>query len=92
MPLVESIFFEIHGSELKPDPAEIAGQAAKICKPHRVFFFGISEHSLDGFLAALIKIAQRWSMSVILDKLKVVCPDVLVNGFDVLLVFGTLGS
>ena len=90
MPFMESIFFEIHGSELKPDPAEIAGQAAKICKPHRTFFFGISEHSLDGFLAALIKIAQWRSVPVILDKLKVVRPDVLVNNLDVLLVLSTL--
>ena len=90
MPLVESIFFEIHGSELKPDPAEIAGQAAKICKPHRVFFFGISEHSFDGFFAALIKITQGRSVPVVFDKLKVVCPYVLVNGFDVLSVLGTL--
>ena len=89
MPHVESIFFEIHGSEFKPDPAEIASQAAKICKPHGVFFFGICKHAFDGFLAALIKITQGQSVPVVFDKLKVVCPYVLVNGFDVLLVLGT---
>ena len=90
MPLVEGIFFEIHSSELKPDPAEIASQAAKICKPHCVFFFGICEHALDGFLAAFVKITQGRSVPVILDKLKVVRSDVLVNHLDVLLVFSTL--
>ena len=90
MPLVEGIFFEIHGSELKPDPAEIAGQAAKICKAHSAFFFSVSEHTFYGFLAAFVKITQRRSVAVVLNKLEVVCPDVLVNNLDVLLVFSTL--
>ena len=58
MPLVDGIFFKIHGSKLKPDPSEITGQAAKICKSHRVFFFGVSEDMLDHFLAMFIKFAQ----------------------------------
>ena len=90
MPHVESIFFEIHGSEFKPDPAEIASQAAKICKPHSVFFFGICKHAFDGFLAAFIKLAQVRSVPVVLDKLKVVCPDMLFNSFDAISVFRTL--
>ena len=90
MPLVEGIFFEIQGSELKPDPAKVASQAAKICKSHRAFFFSVGEHTFDGFLAAFIKITQVWSVAVVLDKLKVVCPDVLVNNLDALLVFSTL--
>lgn len=54
MPLVEGIFFEIHGSELKPDPAEITSQAFKICKSHRAFFLSVSEHALYRFLAVFV--------------------------------------
>lgn len=57
MPLMDGIFFEIHGSKLKPDPSEIASQAAKICKSHRAFFFGVGEYTLDRFLAVFIKFA-----------------------------------
>ena len=57
MPIVDGIFFEIQGSKLKPDPSEISSQAAKICKPHRAFFFCVGEHTLDRFLAVLVKFA-----------------------------------
>ena len=91
MPLVEGKFFEIHGSKLKPDPSEISSQAAKICKPHRAFFFSVGEHTLDRFLAMFIKFAQRRRVSIILNKLKVVSPDVLLNGFHAVTAFGAFG-
>jgi len=81
MPLVESIFFEIHGNEFKPDPTEISGQAAKMCKPHRAFFLCIGEHTLYSFFAVLVNCANVWGVSIILNKFKIVCPDVLFNGF-----------
>ena len=92
MPLVDGIFFEIHGSELKPDPANITSQAFKICKPHSTFFLGVSEHTLNSFLAVFVKLAQGRSVPVVLDKLEVVRPNVLFNGFYAVFVFGALVS
>ncbi len=92
MPLVEGIFFEIHGSKLKPDPSEISGQAAKMCKPHCAFFLCVGEHTLYSFFASVVKISEFRRVSVVLNKFKVICPDVLFNGFYAVFVFGTLES
>lgn len=88
MPLVNGIFFKIHGNELKPDLAEITSQALKICKPHSAFFFGLGKHSLHSFLAAFVKLAQVWRVPVVFDKLKVVAPNVLLNDFYAVSAFG----
>ena len=87
MPLLEGIFFEIHGSELKPDPVEIASQAARICKPHRVFFFGIGEHSLYGFLTVFIKFTQGRSVPIVFNKFKPFCEAMVCYISVVLLLF-----
>ena len=92
MPLVDGIFFEGHGSKLKPDPAEIASQAFKICKPHSAFFLSVGEHSLNCFLAMFVKLTQWRGVSVILNNLKIVCPNVLFNGFYAIFVFSAFKS
>ena len=38
-----------------------------------------------------VRSAQKWCVTIVLDKLKVVCPNVLFNGFYVVLVFGAFG-
>lgn len=91
MPLVEGIFFEIHGNKLKPDPSEIASQAAKIFKPHCAFFFCVGEHPLNRFLAQILKFSQRRRVSVILNKFKIINPNVLFNDFYAVSDFGTFG-
>ena len=91
MPLVKGIFFEIHGSKFKPDSSEIASQAAKICKSHRAFFFSVCEHTLDRFLAQLIKFTQRRCVAAVLSKFEVVRPNVLFNGFHAVTAFGAFG-
>lgn len=92
MPLVDGIFFEIHGSELKPDPASITSQAFKIRKSHSAFFFSVSEHTLNSFLAVLVKLAQGQSVPVVLNKLEVIRPNMFFNGFYAVFVFGALVS
>ena len=91
MPLVDGIFFEIHGSELKPDPTKITSQAFKICKSHSAFFFSVSELTLNSFLAVLVKLAQGRSVPVVLDKLKVIRPNMLFNGFYAVFAISAFG-
>ena len=89
MPFVEGIFFEIHGNKLKPDPAKVASQAAKICKSHRAFFLSrLRTHSLS-FICGAIKLAKRRCVSVVFYKFEIVRPNVFLNGFDAVFAFGT---
>ena len=74
---MQHILFKIHGSKFKPDPVSDASLAAKICKSHRVFFFCVSENTLDCFFTAVVKLAKLRSMSVILGKFEIVVPEVL---------------
>ena len=83
--------FEIHGNKLKPDPSEIASQAAKIFKPHCAFFFCVGKHPLNRFLAQILKFSQRRRVSVILNKFKIINPNVLFNDFYAVPDFGTFG-
>lgn len=75
------IFFEIHGSKLKPDPVSDTSQATKICEPHCVFFLCISKDALNSFLAVVVQLTKFGSMPVILGSFDVISPEVLQYGF-----------
>ena len=79
---MQYILFKIHGSKFKPDPISDASQATKICKSHRVFFFGVGKNTLDCFFTAVVKLTDLRSMSVVLGKLEIVAPEVLEDSFN----------
>ena len=81
-------FLRFMAADLSLTPSEVASQAAKICKPHRAFFFGIGEYTPDRFLAIVIKFTQRRRVSAALCKLDIVRPNVLLNGFYAVSAFG----
>ena len=47
-------FFQVHGSKLKLHPVRYLGHASVLRITHRVFFLGVCEDPLNGFLSALI--------------------------------------
>ena len=55
-PLPYSEFFEVHGSELKPDPVGNLGQAPVLCIPHGMLLFGVRKDPFDGLLAPLVQL------------------------------------
>ena len=72
-------FFEVHGSELKPDPVGNLSKAAERSITHGVFLFGIGKDALDFFLALFVKCFVIRRVTRILCQLNVVVPDVLSN-------------
>ena len=57
-PLPFRQLFEIHGSELKPDPIGNLGQASVGSIPHGVLLFGVRKDAFDGFLAPLVQVLR----------------------------------
>lgn len=60
--------FKIHSSKFKPDPVSDMSQATEICKSYCVFFFCVSKNMFNCFLAAVVKLAELRSMSVVLNQ------------------------
>ena len=73
------ILFEIHSSKFKPDPISDTSQATKICKSHRMLFFGVSKHTFDGFLAVFVELFQLGRVSVILCLFEIIKPKMFCN-------------
>lgn len=65
---MQYILFKIHGSKLKPDPVSDTSQATEICKSYCVFFFCVSKNMFNCFIAAVVKLAEFRSMSVVLNQ------------------------
>lgn len=85
---MDRIFFEIHGSKLKPDPFAYLGQASEIGVSHAVFFFGVGEDTFNCFFSMLIQLAIFRCMPYIFGKLNVIRPDVLGNELFMLGIVG----
>ena len=52
-------FFQVHGSKLKLHPVRHLSQASVLRITHRVFFLGVREDPLNGFLSALVELRVR---------------------------------
>ena len=68
--------FQIHGSKLKLDPSGDCGQASVVRVTHRMLFFCISKHSLNGLLAHRIHAFRVFCFSDALHGIQIGLPDV----------------
>lgn len=74
---VESEFFDIHCSKLKPDPFAYLGEASDECVTHTMFFFGICEAALDRFFSLVIEFPHSGRMTDIFCLFHIIRPDIL---------------
>ena len=88
-PLVDRIFFGVHGSKFKPDPFVNLGQASEISVSHTKFFFGICKYTFNCFFPMLVQHSVMSGMSEILSEFNILRPNMLC---DKLFVFGTVGA
>lgn len=75
-------FFQVHGNKLKLHPVRHLGQASVLRITHRVFFLGVCEDPLNGFLSALIELRVRRRISGIVRQFLIVLPDMPLHRFD----------
>jgi len=81
---MESIFFDIHCSKLKPDPFGNLGEASDECVSHTMLFFSIGEAALDRFFSFVIEFPHTRCMPDIIGHIHVVRPYMLQYGFSVI--------
>ncbi len=86
---VESEFFDIHCSKLKPDPFAYLGEASDECVTHTMFFFGICEAALDRFFSLVIEFPHSGRMTDIFCLLHIIRPDMLQDCFLMIFAFST---
>ena len=73
--------FQVHGNKLKLHPVRHLSQASVLCITHRVFFLGVREDPLNGFLSALVELRVRRRISGIVRQFLIVLPD-MPHRFD----------
>ena len=74
---MESVFFDIHCSKLKPDPFGDLGEASDECVSHTMLFFSIGEAALDRFFSFVIKLFHAVCMPYVFDLFQITEPDML---------------
>ena len=78
-------FFQVHGSKLKLHPVRHLSQASVLRITHRVFFLGVREDPLNGFLSALVELRVHRRISGIVRQFLIVLPDMPLHRFDTVL-------
>ena len=89
---MESVFFDIHCSKLKPDPFGDLGEASDECVSHTMLFFSIGEAALDRFFSFVIEFPHTDCMPDIFGLLNVVRPYMFQDGFLVISTLCTFGK
>ena len=84
-PLPYSQLFEVHGSELQPDPVGNLGQASVLCIPHGMLLFGVRKDPFDGLLAPLVQLLIFRRIPDVVRQLLVVLPNMPLYRFHTIL-------
>ena len=87
-PLPYSQLFEVHGSELKPDPVGNLGQASVLCIPHGMLLFGVRKDPFDGLLAPLVQLLIFRRIPDVVRQLLVALPDMPLYRFHTIFGMG----
>ena len=80
--------FEVHGSELKPDPVGNLGQASVLCIPHGMLLFGVRKDPFDGLLAPLVQLLIFRRIPDVVRQLLVALPDMPLYRFHTIFGMG----